>query len=294
MNARSRGTLEMVTAMCISGTVGWFVVQSGQSPSSMVFWRCLFGAAVMALACWALGVFGTLRPTRAQWGWMLLGGVALACNWLLLFSAYSQASIAVATVVYHTQPFMLVGLGVLLFGERISASGAGWLGLAFVGMLLIVTAKTGAAGENYLMGVMLALASALLYAIAAIIAKRLQGVPPHLIVLVQLLVGAAMLWPWAQVPDMTAQPQAWAYLLTIGAVHTGLMSTLLYGAIQKLPTALIGALSFLYPAVAILVDWLAFDHPLSGLQAAGALAILLAAAGMNLGWRLGPKPALNT
>ncbi|MCS5517438.1 EamA family transporter [Pseudomonas qingdaonensis] len=79
---------------------------------------------------------------------MLLGGVALACNWLLLFSAYSQASIAVATVVYHTQPFMLVGLGVLLFGERISASGAGWLGLAFVGMLLIVTAKTGRPGKT--------------------------------------------------------------------------------------------------------------------------------------------------
>lgn len=285
MDARTRGSLEMITAMAISGTVGWFVVQSGQPPSSIVFWRCLFGAGVMAVACWALGIFGGLKVTHGQWAWMLLGGVALACNWLLLFSAYEQASIAVATVVYHTQPFLLVVLAMLLVGERITASGAGWLLLAFFGMLLIVTAKAGVAGENYLLGVLLALASALFYALAAIIAKRLKGVPPHLIVLVQLLVGALLLWPWAQVPAMPETNRAWAYLVIIGAAHTGLMSTLLYSAIQKIPTALVGALSFIYPVVAIVVDWVAFGHALSMVQALGAAAILLAAAGMGQGWR---------
>lgn len=58
------------------------------------------------------------------------------------------------------------------------------------------------------------------------------------------------------------------------------MSTLLYGAIQKIPTALVGALSFIYPAVAIVVDWAVFGHRLSLLQLLGSLAILGAAAGM--------------
>lgn len=52
------------------------------------------------------------------------------------------------------------------------------------------------------------------------------------------------------------------------------MSTLLYGAIQKIPTALVGALSFIYPAVAIVVDWAVFGHRLSLLQLLGTLAIL--------------------
>ncbi|MNH47615.1 hypothetical protein D3C79_1109560 [compost metagenome] len=47
-----------------------------------------------------------------------------------------------------------------------------------------------------------------------------------------------------------------------------------------------GALSYIYPIVAILVDWIAFGHPLGILQMAGAAAILLAAAGMNFGWTL--------
>jgi drug/metabolite transporter (DMT)-like permease len=66
------------------------------------------------------------------------------------------------------------------------------------------------------------------------------------------------------------------------------MYVLLYGAIQKLPTAMTGALSFIYPVVAIAVDWLAFGQRLAWIQFAGAALILLAAAGVNLGWRIVP------
>ena len=73
-------------------------------------------------------------------------------------------------------------------------------------------------------------------------------------------------------------------LITLGIVHTGVMYVLLYGAIQKLPTALTGALSLIYPIAAIAVDWIAFGHRLEPLQWLGVAAILLAAAGMQRGW----------
>ena len=63
---------------------------------------------------------------------------------------------------------------------------------------------------------------------------------------------------------------------------------LLYGAIQKLPVAMTGALSFVYPVVAIAVDRIAFGQSLAWTQVLGALLILLAAAGVNFGWRLLP------
>ncbi len=72
------------------------------------------------------------------------------------------------------------------------------------------------------------------------------------------------------------------------------MYVLLYGAIQKLPTALTGALSFIYPVAAILVDWLVFEHRLSLAQWLGVAAILLAAAGMQQGWSVRlPRPAVR-
>ena len=292
MKSQSRGTLEMISAMVISGTVGWFVIMSGQSPEAVVFWRCLFGALAMLVTCLVLGVLRRSLISARQFILVCLGGVALILNWVLLFSAYKHSSIAIATVVYHVQPFMLVGLGVLFFAERLSAAKVGWLLLAFAGLMLIVSAKGNgqATGADYMLGVCLALASAFFYAVAAAITKRLKDLPAHLIVLIQMVVGVVVLAPFVDFSRVDTVEGAWTYLIIIGVVHTGLMSTLLYSAIQKIPTALVGALSFIYPIVAILVDWVAFAHPLSALQVLGASAILLAAAGMNFGWSLGRAP----
>jgi drug/metabolite transporter (DMT)-like permease len=181
---------------------------------------------------------------------------------------------------------MLVVLGALLFGEKLTANRLGWLLLAFAGMVLIVAGRqSGGSGDDYLLGVVLALGAALMYAIAAAIVKRLAALPPQLIVLIQLTVGTLALAPFAGLATPPAAPIDWLLLATLGLVHTGLMSTLLYGAIQKIPTALVGTLSFIYPAVAIVVDWAVFGHRLSLLQLLGTLAILGAAAGMNFGWR---------
>lgn len=280
-----RGSLEMVAAMLISGTIGWFVLVSGQPVLDVVFWRCVLGAGTLLLIC---AFMGFLKPgilTRTTFLLAVLSGVAIVGNWLLLFASYSRASIAIGTAVYNVQPFMLVGLAAVFLGERITAAKLTWLGLAFVGMLAIVSAHgQGQGGDEYLLGIGLALGAALLYALAALIIKRLSGTPPHLIALIQVSTGALLLAPWIGFGGLPAAPAALGSLVTLGVVHTGLMYVLLYSAIQRLPTALTGALSFIYPIAAILVDWVAFGHRLAPLQWLGVALILLAAAGMQQGW----------
>ncbi|HEN3245397.1 TPA: DMT family transporter [Yersinia enterocolitica] len=288
MKIKTRGVVEMIAAMLISGTVGWPVIASGQPAVTVVFWRCVFGAFAMLIACVMLGLLKRGVLTRQHIAIAIIGGITLVLNWVLLFGAYSYASISVATVTYHTQPFMLVGLGVLFFGEKLTANVLGWLLVAFGGMLFIIIGQQGAItlGSDYLIGVVMALGAVFMYAITAAIIKRLKGLPPHLIVLIQLLVGAILLAPFVRWSDFPLPGSTWGLLLIIGVIHTGLMSSLLYGAIQKIPTSLVGALSFIYPVVAIFVDWLVFGHRLSVMQMVGASAILLAAAGMNFGWKL--------
>lgn len=283
-----RGSLEMTAAMLISGTIGWFVLVSGQPVLDVVFWRCLFGAGTLLLIC---GAFGFLRKnilTKRALILAVLSGVAIVGNWVLLFGSYSRASIAIGTAVYNVQPFILVALGALFLGEKITPQKLFWLCLSFAGMLAIVSAHgtQGETGNDYLLGIALALGAALLYAFAALLIKRLSGTPPHLIALIQVCTGVLLLAPWANLATPPQQATAWASLLTLGIVHTGVMYVLLYGAIQKLPTALTGALSFIYPIAAIFVDWLAFGHRLGLLQWVGVGAILLAAAGMQQGWTL--------
>ncbi len=132
----------------------------------------------------------------------------------------------------------------------------------------------------------MALGAAFFWAVAAIVTKKLKGTSPHLIALIQVCVGVVILAPFADLSHLPADVWSWSMLATLGVVHTGLMYILMYGAIQKLPTHLQGSLSFIYPVVAILVDVVAFGHRLHPAQIVGGAAILVAAAGMNLGWTL--------
>jgi drug/metabolite transporter (DMT)-like permease len=283
-----RGTIEMTAAMLISGTIGWFVLVSGQPVENVVFWRCAFGVVALLAICAALGYLKPGIITRRQLGIAVLGGIAIVSNWLLLFAAYPKSSISIATTVYNTQPFMLLGLGALFLGEKITVEKLAWLALAFAGMLLIVQAKPGGniAGSDYAIGVVLALGAAFFYALAAFAAKWLKGVPPHLVALIHVVTGVVMLAPFANFQMLPQDAQAWSLLATMGFVHTGLMYILLYGAIQRLPTHLTGALSFIYPVASIVVDRLAFGHLLQPSQMTGMALIFAAVAGMNFGLRL--------
>jgi len=293
-NEIRRGAAEMSMAMLMSGTIGWLVVSSQQSPFNVVFFRCIFGGATLALVCAVLGLFRRKLFSWKMLGLALLGGAAIVLNWVLLFAAYSRASISMATAVYNTQPFMLVALGALVFRERVSASTVAWLAVAFIGLVFVVKVEPAvlAVQGHYLVGVAYAVGAAAMYAVSSIITKRLKGTPPHLIALIQVSLGVVMLAPFVHFDALPATGAQWLELIVLGVVNTGIMYVLLYGAIQKLPTAMTGALSFIYPVVAIIVDRVAFGQTLAWIQVLGAALILLAAAGVNLGWRIVPQRRL--
>ncbi|HBS5678547.1 DMT family transporter [Klebsiella sp. 141240] len=278
----SSGVWQMSLAMIISGSIGAFVLLSGLPVIDVVFWRCLIGAVTLLLFI-LLSRQPFSRLTRLTLALAILGGVALVINWLLLFAAYSRVSIGMATVVYNTQPFMLVLLSMIL-GERVSAVKWGWLLLAFGGVVILLSSElTPSHNDNLVTGIILALGAAFFYALTAIIARKLQPLPAQHIAFIQVIVGTVMLLPLVHHPEFNSH-FPWRYLLILGIVHTGIMYQLLYSAIQKLPTPVTGSLSFIYPLVAILVDYLVFHHALAPLQLAGGVLILLAAAGNNLGW----------
>ena len=290
------GSWEMISAMLISGTIGWFVFVSNVAVVQVVFWRCVIGSVMLAGICKAFGYLKRdfLSPPRIALA--VLSGIAIVANWLMLFASYSKASIAISTAVYNVQPFLLVMLASLFLKEKITAPKLGWLTLAFLGVLAIVAAHAdNRTGDDYLLGVLLATGAAFFYAVAALLIKRLQGMPPHLIALIQVISGAILLAPFMFDQSIPASGMSWAALASLGVVHTGLMYILLYGAIQKLPTALTGALSFIYPIAAIGVDWIAFDHRLGLLQWVGVAVILFAALGMQRGWgsSLVPRPEIE-
>jgi drug/metabolite transporter (DMT)-like permease len=286
MNTDSRsGTWRMLVAMALSGTIGLLVVESGQPPEVVVFFRCLIGGA--GLLAWLAWTRGWLPMSRRDLGWLVLGGAALVVNWLCLFSAYRYTSISVATVVYHTQPFMLVALAALFQGERIAAGRLPWLVLAMVGVVLSSGLEWGSGSVRPAwQGVALACTAAVLYAIVTLATQRLKHLPPAQIAAVQMGVGVLMLAPLALPLDAPLGARGLAAVAVLGAVHTAFMYTLMYAAFQRLSSQAIAALSFTYPAVALLVDLAWYQAvPATG-QWLGMVLIVVAVVAHRLGWDL--------
>ncbi|WP_287820453.1 DMT family transporter, partial [Achromobacter sp.] len=276
------GLAQMAAAMTLSGTLGVFVLESGQSAWNVVFFRCVFGALSLFLYCWARGLLKPGLFTARTLALALAAGAALVLNWVLLFSAYRLASISLATAVYNVQPFFLIGLGALFLGERPTRGKLAWSVIAFAGLLLVLKLTDHSGGDAYLSGLLLGLGAAALYGITAVIVKRLKGIPPQVLALVQVTLGAVMLLPMADFQALPAAPLQWGYLVALGLVHTCLMYILMYSAIQKLPTTSTAALSFIYPAVAILLDLVVYGHRMDATQVLGVAMIFLAAAGVSL------------
>ncbi|NNN30895.1 EamA family transporter [Streptomyces sp. S3(2020)] len=282
----AKGIAQLTTAMVLSGTLGVFVVESGASPFNVVFFRVLFGALALGGYILARGWFRErgLGFTPRTLGLAVLGGVFIVFNWVLLFESYENTSISVATVVYHTQPFYVVLLGALFFRERLSAAKAGWIALAFAGLILVsgVTPGDFTSGGTYLLGVGQALLAALLYGLSTVVTKRITGVRPHLIALVQVVVGIPLLLPFADFGAMAGTGADWGWLVGLGFIHTGVMYVLMYAAYAQLPLSKIAVLAFLYPAVAMVMDWAVYGHHIGLVQALGVPLIVLASLKVTL------------
>lgn len=285
LKSQRQGLIEMLLAMAICGTIGLMVVLSGEDPSNLIFFRCLFGTLVLGFICLYKGLFSSTHYSKVFWIASLIGGIALQANWYFLFSAYSKASIGVATTVYNTQPFMMVFICAFLFKEKITKTIMFWLFLSFCGLYLISSTKTSSVDsyELYIVGIFQALAAAALYAIASVAAKYLKGYSPILIAFFQMLLGIFVFLPFAKLAIFSGDDlQAMSATVSLGIVHTGLMYVFLYGAIQKLEAYKVASLSFLYPVLALLIDRFYFNVHLEVVQTFGVLLILLGASGINL------------
>ncbi|MEV6942281.1 DMT family transporter [Streptomyces sp. NPDC051172] len=295
-SAENRGVAQLMTAMVLSGTLGVFVVESGASPFNVVFFRVVFGALALGSYVLSRGWFRGHGFTPRTLGLAVLGGVFIVFNWVFLFESYRNTSISVATVVYHTQPLYVVLLGALLFRERLTAAKVGWIALAFAGLILVsgVTPSDFTSGGSYLKGVGQALLAALLYGLSTLVTKRITGVRPHLIALVQVLVGISLLLPFADFGAMAGTGWDWGWLVGLGFIHTGVMYVLMYAAYAKLPTSKIAVLAFVYPAVAMVMDWAVYGHHIGLVQALGVPLIVLAGLKVTLARPRSSAPARET
>lgn len=282
-------TLGLALAMAITGTVGAFVVETALDPVTVVFWRCVFGSLFLGAWCLFRGYLPDRSLSKRGLLTAMLAGVCIVLNWVAFFASFGMTTIATTTIVYHVQPFFVVLIGVAFLKERVTLAQMGWISGAFAGVVLAsgIVGHSSAIDARWFLGIALTLIASFLYAISTILAKQLGGQQrPEVTALCQTLTGIVLLAPFA---GFSIPSSAWGWLVGIGLLHTGVSYVLMYAAYPRLGTPAIAILTFIYPLVAILIDWSIYGHPLAPLQGVGLILIAGCTIGFRLGWSLPAK-----
>lgn len=251
-------------------------------PTASAAYRMGLGGLVLAVVVLVRGgrLWNGTRPALVA----LMGAFFFALDLWFWHRSILYVGPGLATLLANFQVFALAIIGVLVFRER-----GGWkfwlaLPLGFGGLVLLVAGDWTALGEDYRLGVLLGLATAVAYA-AYLLALRLARVGAAssgtstadmtqlslacaLMLALAAAAGGERLWPVAPV-DL-------GWLLIYGIAAQVLGWVLISTSLAKLPASRVGLVLLLQPTLAFIWDVWFFDRGFTAIEAAGA-AITLAA-----------------
>jgi drug/metabolite transporter (DMT)-like permease len=260
------------------------------SPVMLVFARCVIGAAL--LLPWTIAK-GLLRPALRHWRALLLFTVLeMAGPWLLIAYAEESLSSSLTGLLVAGVPFVAALAGLLL-GEEDRLTPIRVLGMAIgvvgIGVLL------GLDLEGAQLLPILAIGLVLIgYATGPLVVTRaLPDVSGVAASSIALFVTAVVYAPFAA-PQLdeaaTAPATAWLALAALGVVCTALALALFFSLIREVGPQRALVITFVNPAVAVLLGVLLLDEPFTLGIALGLPLVLL---GCVLATRrsVAPEPA---
>ncbi len=250
------------------------------------------GLVSVALSWWmlrraAINPWGRRRRLLATRG--LLGSVALAC----VYGAVTRLPLATATLLQYLYPTFTALIAWLSLGELLSrrtllACGCGWLGVLVVAHGISPTAIGLSLGPasmpplvwpaaEPLIGVLLAVAGALLTALAYVSVRELgRSEQPLVIVFWFPLMAVPLSLPWVLQHPVWPHGLEWLWLLGVG-LFTQLGQIGLTHGLTRLPAARATTIGYVQVAFAALWGRLLFGEAISSATGIGALLILAAA-----------------
>lgn len=281
---RSSALLSAILAAVLMGALGFFVRESACSAPMCSFVRFAVG---LALVTPLLG-YQILRGRGSFFfSWQsAVSGVGISLCILFYFFAIQSISVGIAALLLYTGPVFAV-LGESLFTRNLPPRRECILILlSIVGIVAVsVFEEGGTATDSNPFGVIYGLLAGLCYA-AYILLTRI--IPQKVTLLQrtfwQFAAGCVLL----TAPMLTTEnaidgiEQGWFYLLCIGIFQGFLVMLLIAYAVRHLSAIQFGTISYLEPAVAVLLGWLIYAEHLSSGQWCGFVLIISASAAQTL------------
>lgn len=272
---RAPGPWLILLAAALWGTTGTARALGPQDadPLSVGAVRIIIGGALLALIALASrrGDPRRLAPFPT-----LIAATSVALYQLAFFSSVAVLGVALGTIIAIGSAPIATGLLSALRGDPPDRRWYVATGAAIVGVTLL--ALPGAGESLDVRGVLLAVAAGSGYALYATAAKDLLRTNPPLLVMAAAFAGGALLLlPVAARTDLgwLSEPRGLPVAIHLGVVATAVAYALFGRGLALVPTATAATLSLFEPLTATVLGLLVLGERLTGLQAAGAAAVLV-------------------
>ena len=231
--------------------------------------RMVVQALLMLPVVWFLGQ--SLRLSRAMTKLLALRALMLLGSTYTFVGAVAVMPIADALAIVFVEPFILLVLGALIFGEQVGPRRIAAAVIGFLGALLVIQPNFAAFGSVAL----LPLGTAVFFALYILLTRRItREVPPEAMQAHTALFGSALMLPvlalghafgWGALTIGPAAAVVWVQLFCVGLAATVSHMMITY-ALRFAPSATLAPLHYLEIISAVAFGWLFFrdwPNPLS-------------------------------
>lgn len=269
---------KLLGAMGIFGTIGIFVRYIPLGSAAIAFFRGVTGVLFLAAVMLLTKQKPQWNAIRKNFLILVLSGAAIGFNWILLFESYKHTTVSTATVCYYLAPLLLL-LASPLLGEKLTAKKllcvcAAMLGLACVSGIM----EGGLPPMEELLGVILGIGAAILYASVMFLNRKLSPIPAYDKTAFQLGSAAVVILPYLLLTQPAALPALtglqWLLLAVVGIVHTGIAYAMYFGSMKDLNAQTIAIFSYLDPVIAVLLSAFLLKEPMGIWSIVGTVLIL--------------------
>lgn len=277
---RQTAAFALVFGAILISTSSVWVKLADIAPTVSGFYRMAIGGGLLIVICvitgrqlWHSGAY-TLK--------LFFAAAFFAVDLWLWHRSILFVGPGLATVLGNFQVFFMTLFGVLFLSERVGWRFLTGLGLAFIGLFLLVGVDWANFDADYRIGVIYGLLTAVAYTGFMLVLRQLQGMQSALSPMSNLgmvsLMCAAMLAVMAMFEgDSFAinDNQTLFSMISLGVFCQVIGWVMITRSMPLLATSLVGLILLLQPALSMLWDIVFFSRPTSTLDMIGFVAVMM-------------------
>lgn len=258
-----------VPYLCIRVAVG----DGGVSPATLVLLRCLLGALILLPIAVVQGGMKNLLP---YWKPLLAFTlIEIAIPWMLLSSAETRLSSSLAGLLIAATPLVGALLGWVTGRDKLGLRRFGGLAVGIAGVAALVGLDL-TADDGWALAAMAVVV--VCYALGPFILDRyLTEVPGNAVMATALGISAILYAPVgvAQWPSELPRLNVWIAIAVLGVLCTAIALTTFNLLIAEVGPARATVITYINPAVAILLGVVFLDEPFTAGIALGFALVLV-------------------